>query len=301
MVARSALGRELLGAVALIALLITGLALWTGTMPPLVVVESGSMMHSDSGEIGAIDPGDLVLLMEIEDQATIHTYVEERMRSNPIKQHGKGGDVIIYDKNGVGGTPIIHRALLEVQASQKSFATSSNTCEGTWDSVDEVCILTWTIPGTDQIDVPSVNLTLPEVTCVPDGHVMVSEPYLSIVDWTPSHEGYVTLGDNNDCRVDQRGVVVNVTGILDAEYAPVQIVRNEWLIGSAGPEIPWLGAVKLVTMSSGPGSSEVPNASWLKLSASIAFLFVITNLTPLLRLIRDGDPINSVIDAWEEE
>ncbi len=103
MVARSALGRELLGAVALIVLLITGLALWTGTMPPLVVVESGSMMHSDSGEVGAIDPGDLVLLMDVDDQTVIHTYVEERMRSNPIEQHGKGGDVIIYDKNGAGG------------------------------------------------------------------------------------------------------------------------------------------------------------------------------------------------------
>ncbi|HJN55364.1 MAG TPA: S26 family signal peptidase [Candidatus Poseidoniales archaeon] len=295
------MGRELLGAVALIVLLITGLALWTGTMPPLVVVESGSMMHSDSGEVGAIDPGDLVLLMDVDDQTVIHTYVEERMRSNPIEQHGKGGDVIIYDKNGAGGTPIIHRALLKVQAERSSVANSSNTCDGTWDPVHVTCILTWTIPGTDQVDVSSVNLTLPEVACVPVGHVMVSEPFLTIVDWTPSHEGYVTLGDNNDCRVDQRGVVVNVTGILDAEYAPVQIVRNEWLVGSAGPEIPWLGAVKLVTMSSGPGSSEVPNDSWLKLSASIAILFIITNITPLLRLIKDGDPICSVMDAWEEE
>ena len=301
MVARSALGRELLGAVALIALLITGLALWTGTMPPLVVVESGSMMHSDSGEVGAIDPGDLVLLMGVDDQTVIHTYVEERMRTGPIEQHGKVGDVIIYDKNGAGGTPIIHRALLEVRAESLGVATSSNACDGTWDPINAVCVLTWTIPGTNQIDVSAVNLTLPEIACVPEGHVMVSEPFLSIIEWTPSHEGYVTLGDNNDCRVDQRGVVVNVTGIQDAEYAPVQIVRREWLVGSAGPEIPWLGSVKLVTMSSGPGSSEVPNASWLKLSATIGLLFIITNITPLFRVIKDGDPICSVMDVWEEE
>ena len=159
MVAQSALGRELLGAIALIVLLITGLSLWTGTMPPLVVVESGSMMHSDSGEIGTIDPGDLVLLMEVDDQPVIHTYVEERMRTDPIEQHGKGGDVIIYDKNGVGGTPIIHRALLEVQASQKSVATSPSTCDGTWDPINVVCILTWTIPGTDQTTL--LNLVVP--------------------------------------------------------------------------------------------------------------------------------------------
>ena len=45
------------------ALLLGSMFLSTGTFPPMVVVESGSMMHDDEGQIGAIDPGDLVLVI----------------------------------------------------------------------------------------------------------------------------------------------------------------------------------------------------------------------------------------------
>ena len=46
----------------MIALLIFGLWAHTGSMPPLVVVESESMMHDEKGEVGAIDAGDLILV-----------------------------------------------------------------------------------------------------------------------------------------------------------------------------------------------------------------------------------------------
>ena len=55
--------REALLAGGLIATLITVLVLMTGSWPPMVVIESGSMMHEDEGNVGAIDPGDLVLVM----------------------------------------------------------------------------------------------------------------------------------------------------------------------------------------------------------------------------------------------
>ena len=54
--------REITLAIGMIAILV--LAMWahTGSMPPLVVVESNSMQHDSSGEIGTIDAGDLVLV-----------------------------------------------------------------------------------------------------------------------------------------------------------------------------------------------------------------------------------------------
>ena len=48
-------------AVAMIAFLVLGLWAHTGTMPPLVVVESSSMIHEENGEVGSIDAGDLIL------------------------------------------------------------------------------------------------------------------------------------------------------------------------------------------------------------------------------------------------
>jgi hypothetical protein len=47
--------RELLLAVGMIGLLILGLYAHTGSMPPLVVVESSSMIHDSNGEVGSID------------------------------------------------------------------------------------------------------------------------------------------------------------------------------------------------------------------------------------------------------
>ena len=54
--------REITLAIGMIAILV--LAMWahTGSMPPFVVVESNSMQHDSSGEIGTRDAGDLVLV-----------------------------------------------------------------------------------------------------------------------------------------------------------------------------------------------------------------------------------------------
>ena len=65
--------REIFLAAGMITLLV--LAMWahTGAMPPLVVVESNSMQHDSSGEVGTIDAGDLVLVHSPE-QSKIITF-----------------------------------------------------------------------------------------------------------------------------------------------------------------------------------------------------------------------------------
>ena len=62
----NALAREIFLATGLVTLLLGSMFLSTGTFPPMVVVESGSMMHNDEGQIGAIDPGDLILVINPE-------------------------------------------------------------------------------------------------------------------------------------------------------------------------------------------------------------------------------------------
>ena len=60
-------------------------ALWqhTGSMPPLVVVESSSMIHEKDGEIGSIDAGDLILVHD-RDAETCHHFCR-RLRISHIK------------------------------------------------------------------------------------------------------------------------------------------------------------------------------------------------------------------------
>ena len=95
---------ELALAVGMIACLVGAMFIHTGSMPPLVVVESKSMIHEEGGEIGSIDAGDLIL---VHDQPgdTIVTFAEATDPSNSAygyEQHGLEGDVIIYAKNGEG-------------------------------------------------------------------------------------------------------------------------------------------------------------------------------------------------------
>ncbi|MBT3600754.1 MAG: hypothetical protein HN520_03065, partial [Euryarchaeota archaeon] len=49
--------REAILAVGLVFLLLGSMWLATGMFPPMVVVESGSMKHTEDGSLGAIDPG----------------------------------------------------------------------------------------------------------------------------------------------------------------------------------------------------------------------------------------------------
>ena len=53
---------ELALAVGMIVCLVGAMFIHTGSMPPLVVVESKSMIHDEGGEIGSIDAGDLILV-----------------------------------------------------------------------------------------------------------------------------------------------------------------------------------------------------------------------------------------------
>ena len=66
--------REIVLAIGMISILVVALWVHTGSMPPLVVVESNSMQHDPNGEVGTIDAGDLVLVHSPD--KTIVTFAE---------------------------------------------------------------------------------------------------------------------------------------------------------------------------------------------------------------------------------
>ena len=258
----SEFAREATLAVGLVTILLGSMWIATGSFPPMVVVESGSMMHEDEGSVGAIDPGDLVLVMN-PDRVEIVTYVEATQEANEnfgYETHGMAGDVIIYRKNGGSDTPVIHRALL------KAVANSS----GGWD-----------VPGTSLVNVDSITWTL-DYECPYHGGTY----NLKIDSWEPNHEGYLTTGDNldsNGCNIDQLRATspdasetyIRGNGLKDENGNPVLAVKDEWIIGVAATEIPWLGAAKLAISGT---SSSVTDSTW----RSLAMVVVLIIATPYL-------------------
>ena len=63
--------REILLAAGMIFVLYGSLVLMTGSSPPMVVVESQSMMIDEESHVGIIDPGDIILVTEPEKREVV--------------------------------------------------------------------------------------------------------------------------------------------------------------------------------------------------------------------------------------
>ena len=289
--------RELVLAAGMITLLV--LAMWahTGSMPPLVVVESNSMQHDSDGEIGTIDAGDLVLVHAPEDNRIV-TFAEATDSKSDYYGYeslGMEGDVIIYERNGESdSTPIIHRALFEIVIGQSVPAENQDQCEGGvfW---EDVCITSWSVPGSDQINVKEINLIFDgentgKYACEGIAAQHGSE-WFSFENYTPMNPGYITLGDNNDCNDDQ-GVFEFAQGLSSIHSGMIRPVQEDWVIGISGAEIPWLGTVKLmVSGGDSPGVSQVPGQSFIFLILFVgAVLVAPIVIEPVIKRILRNSP-----------
>ena len=289
--------RELVLAAGMITLLV--LAMWahTGSMPPLVVVESNSMQHDSDGEIGTIDAGDLVLVHAPEDNRIV-TFAEATDSKSDYYGYeslGMEGDVIIYERNGESdSTPIIHRALFEIVIGQSVPAENQDQCEGGvfW---EDVCITSWSVPGSDQVNVKEINLIFDgentgKYACEGIAAQHGSE-WFSVENYTPMNPGYITLGDNNDCNDDQ-GVFEFAQGLSSIHSGMIRPVQEDWVIGISGAEIPWLGTVKLmVSGGDSPGVSQVPGQSFVFLILFVgAVLVAPIVIEPVIKRILRNSP-----------
>jgi signal peptidase I len=308
--------REIILAASMIGILILGLWAHTGSMPPLVVVESSSMIHNIDGEIGSIDAGDLILVHN-QPYDSIVTFAEATQigsQYHGYSSHGMEGDVIIYEKNGDVGTPIIHRAILRVNPhdtyspSRDVDANPSNDdyCPngGTYDEFTSdkldgkvgTCVVNWNVPGTNQTAVESVTIHFDGTQaglyeCNRPSHANV-ESYLVVWQWQPKHAGMMTLGDNNKCSVDQGSSAVNGSSGVHSQSGLVGPVTSDWVIGVAGGELPWLGTVKLmVSGGDSPGTAYVPTSSFYWLFTLIASVLIAPMIIePLINKLMRNSP-----------
>ncbi len=222
----------------LVALLIVGTILfamfaYTGLWPPLVVVESNSMMHSEDNTsyIGVIDTGDMVLVKDVDAVDDIETYVEGFVSGH--RTYGDYGDVVVYNSGGDdSGTAIIHRAILYLLDN----GDGTYSCEALQYLPDDK----WrTSDSRDTWDSLSSTLTIT--------HVGYRDLNVVIAVDRMHGSGFITKGDHNSA-IDQSMTVSN--------YRPVSL---DWVVGKARGELPWFGLLKLWATDT-LGSPSPPNS-----------------------------------------
>ncbi len=245
--------KEIVFAALIITIIMGALYAYTGRWPPLVVVESGSMQHSDdTSYIGVIDTGDIVLAKE-SDFSDITTYAKGR--GTGYSTYGDYGDVIIYRPYGKDTTPIIHRAVLYLRWNESGqsfdapdlkyleYGTDYRTDSGTWYGIRE---------NIEILDYGYSNRVLG-----------INIRYL-LTNPSSRHDGYITAGDHN---------VAKNLGI-DQPRICAEPVEYEWVVGKAVGELPWFGIIKLLfsgTLSTHPA----PANSWQMLILSVALIIAV--------------------------
>jgi len=257
----------------LVALVVSILA-YSGTWPPMVVVESWSMEHPPSLPLGTLNTGDIVLIQKVPVPQGVVTYVQGLVTG--YQTYGEFGDVILYQPDGdTTLTPIIHRALLWLQYDPAQGAFSAPSL------LPLTCGL-----GGQYVDYPAgggtrcLNPSNPNETLT-GTLVLRSVGYNGVdvkIDMTALAQespwsGYITLGDNN-------------SGIYDQTQCPPRcLVKPPWVIGVARGLIPWIGALKLwltdqVDHDNDYYSRMVPAASWYGLAGVIAAIIIVPSAVP---------------------
>jgi len=258
---------------------------YSGVWPPLVVIESESMQHSDTTSyIGVIDTGDIVVVKGISSMDEVVTYVDGV--ANGHSTYSEPGDVVIYHRSGMA-KPIIHRAIVNLVY---------NYTGGGFDvpSLANVPEEMWSVPGGEKtwwnlqrtLVLHDVGYAQAEVEI--DLGAMLS--YMA--QRGDLHGGLVTMGDHNWEVID--GTVV---GKYDQRWISTvrEPVREDWIVGKARGELPWFGLLKL--WATGTAPDDVPQNSQTNLFISLGLIIAV----PIIIDVAGAALKRRGIDLWHRE
>lgn len=265
--------RDGLIAIIIVALLFASIFVYTQVWPPLVVVESSSMQHSnDASSIGVIDTGDLVLVQTAPTRDSVIPWIQGRVTG--YSTYGDYGDVIIFHKAGVPSTltPIIHRAIMYVSPNGTGAYDVPDLAlpfpSSQWDG--------WDRNGTPTESPYALSrLTIRGMGFPQTFTITFDLAALASVRVTAGQAGYISMGDNNAynaCRWSPDPCPAS-------PYEGV-IVPPSNIVGKARGEIPWFGLIKLTlaptpSCCSGWGDPAAPRNSWDSLGIAIAVLIAL--------------------------
>lgn len=201
------------------------LYLYAGVWPPLSIVESSSMQHSDErSQLGIIDTGDLVIIQKCDVEELV-SYVEGRQTGHYT--FGDYGDVVIYRPFGdQDKKPIIHRLVLYLEPLSG---------DGGW----------WSAPALESypsdlwhVDEGNASRMRGNLILYDYGY-NAAELHLDLSSLEP-HAGFISCGDNN-----------NLDGLAypdQVKWGPSAkaLIQEEWIIYKPVVEIPWVGSISLL-------------------------------------------------------
>ena len=253
------LARDIIIAVIVMAIVIGSLWGYTGNWPPMVVIESNSMMHGDDSNIGTIDTGDLVLVKSIDNRKDITTYVEGKKIG--YKTYGTYGDVIIFRKNGLDDTPVIHRAVVWIVYNASGHNNDGSLQDyGSFD-IPSLGLYDITKFWIEDYTPKHFNLTIDLTLILKNFRNVNQEP----------HGGFLTKGDYNP-QIDQ------LSSLADREGRPVEPIKPDWIVGKAEGELPWFGLIKLVIGGETKERGKTPppsSVTWLIISIALIVIIPI--------------------------
>ncbi len=242
------IGKDILVSLVILGIILASLYAFSGRWPPMVVIESGSMMHSEESQIGVIDPGDIVIVQE-SDKEDITTYVEGR--NTGYKKYGQYGDVIIFEPDGDrDATPIIHRAVVYLEYDEVNSSFNIPSLEGLKYGED------WTTTQGD------TTQGLDETITIHDYGYADLEVTIDLSELNDS--GFITMGDDNMDSSREEGKYDQAKGDRP--------VKEEWIKGRARGELPWFGIIKLVYLGR---TEHIPSNSWNNFMISIAIILLL--------------------------
>jgi signal peptidase len=252
---------DIIIAVILVASIFLAMFAYTGSWPPLVVVESKSMQHSETdSEIGIMDTGDLTMVKRVFSESQVKTYVGSL--EDGYKTYGDFGDVVIYWKAGDRTqTPIIHRAVILLEANANGTFKAPqlkglvrevdyrmSSVFNSWECInDDFQLYHYGYRGMT-INIPIKNML----------------KYMNDHD-IPVHGGFITKGDFNPA-VDQ---------IMFMQTT--EPVSFGWIHGVATGEIPWFGIIKLFFSGSLPQDTPWNSIMFLWITIAIIVSLPIAN------------------------
>jgi len=275
--------KDVLVAAIIMVLIIGTMYGYTGNWPPLVVVQSGSMMHGADSSLGVIDTGDLVMVKEINSRDDIITYIEGQQ--NGHETYGSYGDVVVYRKNGQQGTPVIHRALMWVELNSTTGNTfdlielNHNQLQKT--RVESIYNVSRQAEGVrEQMPLPSIYNVGERVNFGQygwDGRELVIDfkivfEHMLETSYPDLHGGLLTKGDGlGNPDIDQQSL---------PEYGfggpPwVTPLKEDWIVGKARGELPWFGLIKLYMGGDINEQNTAPESSKKNLTITLVILIVV--------------------------
>jgi signal peptidase len=248
--------RDVAVSAGIVVLILVSLFAYTGVWPPMVVIESNSMMHGDDSQIGVIDTGDLTLVKSIKERHDVITYVEATCATNPhhgFKTYGDFGNVIVYRKNGLAEIPVIHRAIAWIEYN----ATASNPPFTYVGNIPDIGVYNVTRFTLNKVGYQNQSITI-------DLNQIFS--FSAVSTSHAPHSGFVTHGDHNPPGVDQQSLQIR-------QGTMVEPVKVDWVVGRAEGELPWFGLFKL--WITGHSSSVFPESSKNGLIITIFLLIAV--------------------------